>query len=227
LPNGGVQYLIQIRPSLIQALEAGQPVESDIPPQIQREIRSYRITVGSKTLPQDPPLGSFGSSNSSSNSNIPSVVPNPMRSPAGPTGYSSPGRSIVPGPSAWPLMSSPPTVPSNPASQPSWPAGAAGAKLAEKPSLLTEPSSGSSANAVASGVATDESKPPTSSTVPEKRWSWGMYLVIAMVALACSVSWNVYLLVLLKEARRRYRNLLQRSGLTQDELDEEEGADQV
>ena len=38
------------------------------------------------------------------------------------------------------------------------------------------------------------------------------------------MSWNVYLLVLLKEARRRYRNLLQRSGLTQDELDEEEGS---
>jgi hypothetical protein len=48
-----------------------------------------------------------------------------------------------------------------------------------------------------------------------------MSLAIAGVALACSVSWNVYLLVLLKEARRRYRSLLQRSGLSQDDLEEE------
>ena len=123
LPNGGVQYLIQIPPSLIQALENGQAVESDIRPEIQREIRSYKITLGTKTLPMVPPLESFSNSNtnhSPGDANIPAVVPNPMRSPGGPGGYSPPGgyptqggyshpggysnqsRSNAPGPPGWP-----------------------------------------------------------------------------------------------------------------------------
>ena len=147
-----------------------------------------------------------------------------MRSPAGPTGYSSPGRTIVPGPPNWPVMSTPPTVSSVPFTPLPLPGGSGGVTLAERPPFRAE--SGSGTGVTGSGTAIGESKSPASPAVPEKHWPWGTSLVVALVALACSASWNVYLLVLLKEARRRYQNLLQRSGLTQDELDEEAEAGQ-
>ena len=171
LPDGGLQYLIQIRPSAVQALEAGRPIESDIPSQIQGQIRSYKITVGSTTLPQYPSLDSLGNSNS--NSNSPSVMPNPMRSRGGPTGYSSPGRSIVPGPPAWPSMSTPPTVPSNSSPPATPPGGSRGVTLTEKPSFFPETSSGSSTSDAGSGTATGESKSLPSPAAADRRWSWG------------------------------------------------------
>ena len=102
------------------------------------------------------------------------------------------------------------------------PSASGGFTLAERPPLLTDSPASSGTSLTAGGTATGESKSLASSVDSGKRSPWGTSFLVALVALACSVSWNVYLLVLLNEARRRYRNLLQRSGLTQDELDEEE-----
>ena len=53
LPEGGMEYIIQIEPQTLDALRAGQPIQSDIPAGVG-DIRSYRIVVGSKkALPRD------------------------------------------------------------------------------------------------------------------------------------------------------------------------------
>jgi len=54
LPEGGMQYIIQLNPQTLEALRAGQSIESDIPAGAG-EVRSYRIIVGQGALPHDTP----------------------------------------------------------------------------------------------------------------------------------------------------------------------------
>ncbi len=56
LPEGGVVYLIQLEPQILDRLESGEikAVESDLPPYV-KDIRSYRITVGTDELPRELP----------------------------------------------------------------------------------------------------------------------------------------------------------------------------
>ncbi len=54
LPEGGMQYIIQLEPQTLEALRAGEAIESDIPPSAG-EIRSYRLIVGKKVLPRETP----------------------------------------------------------------------------------------------------------------------------------------------------------------------------
>ena len=54
LPEGGVEYLIQIEPHLIDALRSGElneVISSQIPPRV-KDVRAFRISVGNETLPQ-------------------------------------------------------------------------------------------------------------------------------------------------------------------------------
>jgi hypothetical protein len=53
-PDGGMVYLIQLEPQTLAALQAGQPIDSDIP-KASGEVRSFRITMGDKKLPRDTP----------------------------------------------------------------------------------------------------------------------------------------------------------------------------
>ncbi|HEX7377774.1 MAG TPA: hypothetical protein VF278_11710, partial [Pirellulales bacterium] len=54
--GGGIEYIIQIEPELLDSLKAGHDLFSDLPPAM-RNIRSYRITVGAGRLPHhgEPP----------------------------------------------------------------------------------------------------------------------------------------------------------------------------
>ena len=57
LPEGGMQYIIQLDPQTLDALRDGQPIQSDIPSDAG-EIRSYRIVMGagmSKPPREAPP----------------------------------------------------------------------------------------------------------------------------------------------------------------------------
>ncbi len=54
LPKGGMEYIIQLDPQSLEALRAGQPIGSDVPPSAG-EVRSYRIIVGTERLPHDVP----------------------------------------------------------------------------------------------------------------------------------------------------------------------------
>jgi hypothetical protein len=54
LPEGGMQYIIQLDPQALAALRAGQAIESDIPAGAG-DVRSYRIIVGNGPLRRDLP----------------------------------------------------------------------------------------------------------------------------------------------------------------------------
>jgi hypothetical protein len=47
LPEGGTEYIIQLDPQTLEALKAGQPIQSDIHPGAG-DVRSYRIIMGTK-----------------------------------------------------------------------------------------------------------------------------------------------------------------------------------
>jgi hypothetical protein len=51
LPEGGMEYIIQLDPQTIEALKAGAPIQSDIPPNAG-DVRSYKIIFGTEKLPQ-------------------------------------------------------------------------------------------------------------------------------------------------------------------------------
>jgi len=52
LPEGGLEYIIQIEPPMLESLKAGEVIGSDIPPML-KDIRSYRIIVGTGDLPRE------------------------------------------------------------------------------------------------------------------------------------------------------------------------------
>jgi len=52
LPEGGVEYIIQLDPLALEALRDGQPLQSDIHPDAG-EVRSYRIIIGSEKLTRE------------------------------------------------------------------------------------------------------------------------------------------------------------------------------
>jgi len=56
LPDGGFEYIIQIKPQSLNTLESGQDISSQLPPRL-RGMRGYRITVGNAKLPHqgEPP----------------------------------------------------------------------------------------------------------------------------------------------------------------------------
>lgn len=53
-PDGGMEYIIQIEPEMLESLRAGDEVASDIPSYLG-DIRGYRIRVGSGDLPHENP----------------------------------------------------------------------------------------------------------------------------------------------------------------------------
>ncbi|HVA51610.1 MAG TPA: hypothetical protein VNH11_35040 [Pirellulales bacterium] len=54
--GGGIEYIIQIEPQMLDALKSGHDIFSDLPGSV-RQVRSYRITVGTARLPHhgEPP----------------------------------------------------------------------------------------------------------------------------------------------------------------------------
>ncbi len=54
LPGGGMEYIIQIEPELLDALRRGEVVVSQVPPQV-KDVRQYRIVVGRGRLPRITP----------------------------------------------------------------------------------------------------------------------------------------------------------------------------
>jgi hypothetical protein len=55
MPNGGMEYIIQLDPQSLESLRDGQPIQSDLHPKAG-EVRSYRIVVGKNPLPRETPL---------------------------------------------------------------------------------------------------------------------------------------------------------------------------
>jgi hypothetical protein len=90
--------------------------------------------------------------------------------------------------------------------------------LAERPASFLEP---------ATPVAPKpEAKPAVAATAepltPQTTSYLGTYLTASLIALSGSLAWNGYLLWMLREARRRYRLVLERTGATEADLEDEE-----
>jgi hypothetical protein len=52
LPGGGVEYIIQLTPHELELFKQDKVIEGEIPPEV-KDIRSYRIQVGDRLLPQE------------------------------------------------------------------------------------------------------------------------------------------------------------------------------
>jgi hypothetical protein len=51
-PGGGLEYIIQIEPHMLDSLKEGEDIQSVIPPNLGR-VRAVRIAVGSAAVPRD------------------------------------------------------------------------------------------------------------------------------------------------------------------------------
>jgi hypothetical protein len=80
LPEGGFEYVIQIEPETLDALKAGEDIFSDVPPGV-RDVRSYRITVGTGELVREGELEGAPSTPDSPESQPPESHPPESRSP--------------------------------------------------------------------------------------------------------------------------------------------------
>jgi hypothetical protein len=58
LPDGGLEYIVQIEPDALGILANEQDISSDIPPGL--DIRRIRVTVGTARLPRHAPLDASG-----------------------------------------------------------------------------------------------------------------------------------------------------------------------
>jgi hypothetical protein len=53
LPNDEVEYIIQIEPALLDSLENGEAVFSELLPEVRANVRRLRIQVGNQPLPRE------------------------------------------------------------------------------------------------------------------------------------------------------------------------------
>jgi len=221
--EGGMEYLIQIEPYMLDSLRAGTAIESDVPPNV-KDIRSFSITVGTKTLPQESPRTSSSTSstessvlnaptlpqtNAGSAPKLPSTfdmspLPLPKRvdeKPAAKKPTQTPAKPSAEQTTTSSLWSTPPATGAAPA--PLLP-DASGRPLVEQHAAYLQPTT-------ASAPPTSPPSLPKTDTAPShtesSSGSWFYPFVFAMVALAGSLSWNGFLVWSLSEARRRYREL--------------------
>ena len=212
LPEGGVQYLIQIDPGLLESRGPGESLESYIPPGVQ-DVRAVRITVGTGPLPRELPAEPAAEPEDESWS---PTQPKPRLDPPAPasdpplsgpatdplaanpiSSTPPPPNTFVPSPNGRPIGTRPAgyeepleaatTAPELPLREPE-------STAAEKPSLEEEPRNASR---------------PADETAPGKPW-WP--LTFAFFGLFASLGVNGFLLWIVADFRVRYRSLLRRMG---------------
>jgi hypothetical protein len=197
LPDGGLEYIIQLEPHTLERLKQGTELISDFTPDVEG-VRSVRIRVGSDDLPrlalpkpagnsrgfpEDPSVISqprptydpFGMSNQQAGNSA--AARSGQTSPSGPSFPAPPGASRVPNP----LNPAPDTKP-----------------LPERPVTYVEDSQTSKAEASPSPTE------PAVQEVPPLAW------MITLGALAASVGGMLYLGWVAWDYRTRYRRLLDR-----------------
>ncbi len=94
LEEGGWRYHIQLDPENVEALLEGEPIESDVPPELW-DLRSYRITVGDEPVPREP---------------LPDLSARPRRGASGDAGATAGGSAL---PSRSPSVAVPRTTASS------------------------------------------------------------------------------------------------------------------
>jgi len=239
LPEGGVQYLIQIEPHMLDTLRSGEPLQSDVPPQVARDVRAYRISVGSGPLPRELPAAEAALPANATPQSLrqPDLLsqslPGPLLEPPGASAEPSetplraePARSW---PRESPLFPSegpirPREEPRQSAPTPSWPT--ANAPLEPLPSsgppavprtLDAVPASKPLTDGQVVFASTDPIAPKAEESQAEEPDAKGpgkpwFPLTLALLALFASLGGNVFLLWIAGDFRRRYRELLMQAG---------------
>jgi hypothetical protein len=96
LPDGGVEYIVQVEPELLNSFPA-QGITSDIPSNLQGQLRRIHLTIGTGPLPNQGQTGGFNAAPSGTltpaeKSAVPSMGPsatNNVQPPTGNTGASN------------------------------------------------------------------------------------------------------------------------------------------
>jgi len=168
-PEGGVEYLIQIEPHLLDALKSGEAIQSEIPPDV-KNVRSYRISVGTGSLPREVPT-------------VEQIQPpDPFVIPPRPHGVDS----------GTPPQTLPPET--------------TGSPIREKPADHTDVTGAAPpAEASPSDKPATDQAPASSSTRP---WT---PLTLSLLALFASLGGNAYLFWVARDARNRYRVLVEQT----------------
>jgi hypothetical protein len=179
LPDGGLVYIIQIEPQLLDAMREGTQIASEIPAELAG-VRSYRVLVGDGTLPREGLTPSSAGGEVQAGFRPPAAPPEPDTQQADvETPPASPG-DTEPGPFS---------------ADPNDPVRAVPASAAEpqQPDNTDTSSEGENAREEASSAAGSE-----------KPW---LPMVLLAVGLCLSVGGNLYLIWITWDTRRRYRAL--------------------
>ncbi|MFW6124965.1 MAG: hypothetical protein ACOC46_02350 [Pirellulales bacterium] len=191
LPTGGMEYIIQIDPATLDALKAGEAVQSDVPGSIGR-VRTYRVIVGSGGgLPREQPP----------------AEPQTFTPPRGEV--SELKRSADASPSS---DDTPPEFDEEAAESPPAPPAERQATFRTQPAPAdtqtarqeTTSHSNTPQRLAGTGGESDSPHRTAAGDRGDRPW-WALMLTLA--ALAGSLTGNVYLFWILRQAHRRYRNL--------------------
>jgi hypothetical protein len=186
LQEGGMEYVIQLDPQSLEALKAGEPIQSDIPPGAG-DVRSCKFYLGTEKPPRiSPPKRSIQSSPASTGegarmpaSNLPeiqddSAVKPPNRQAAAPDQTAPFPRTLKPDPAVKPLTA--------------------------RSAAFSEPEEG-----IAKSEATSQNRSEGKNEEPAKPW---MPLILVSLGLFASLGGNAYLTWIFADLRRRYRATL-------------------
>ncbi len=181
--NGKVEFIIQISPATLQALQPGLPIDIDVQREAQ-ELRPshFRIELGNEPLPHVLPVA---------------VSNAPARAPIVPATAIGPAMSSDGAQAGQPVSVSPPSF------GPATPSGDRGSQAPIQDYPAASPGTASSGE---SAIVPFAPAGPHASFSPSNQWWLGMSLLV--IALAAS---NGYVGWLFWDARQRYINLLRRT----------------
>ncbi len=206
LPEGGVEYLIQIEPDVFERLKSGdiEAIASDVPTHV-RDIRTYRVFVGTAELPRELP--------STAKPLIDPFKNRPPVRPLEPGGFDDATSltDTVEMPFA-PDSPFPESLPANPGVKP----------ISAEPVAYIAPGGG--LPSAPSGSPSDAPAVQEADAAPSKPW---LPLTAAVFAFFASFGINVYLGWMAWDNRYRYRELLlrDRDPATLEEIVEVEPTD--
>jgi hypothetical protein len=186
LQEGGAEYIIRLDPQSLEALKAGEPIESDIPPGAG-DVRSFKFYLGMEKPPRisppskpikSPPVSTADGARMPA-SNLPeiqddSAVKPPNQQAAAPDQTVPFPRTLKPDPAVKPLTA--------------------------LSAAFNEPEEG-----IAKSEATSQNRSEGKNEEPAKPW---MPLILVSLGLFASLGGNAYLTWIFTDLRRRYRAAL-------------------
>jgi hypothetical protein len=196
LPDGGLEYIIQIEPDMLEAIASGEPIRSDLPSYV-RDVRAYQIVVGTGELPRELP---------------PEQIDSPGWEEAG-SGQPASDRLLPPpaSPSGMPNLSAElPPLRQPGAQPPAYPElfqeAEDSQQIDAQQTTYVEPPASAPGDQPMSPSEQRPALEQSQSRAPSKPWA---PLIVALLTLCGSLAGNVYLGWITWDTRSRYRAMLQ------------------